>query len=63
MEQPKNIGFGKRVNTVLPRDYEDELHLENGNYLNYCQNCSHLFRGYKRRQICKTCANNTAENQ
>ena len=38
-------------------NYPEDRLLENGNYLNKCIKCGHMFVGYKRRVICKTCNN------
>lgn len=35
---------------------EDYSH-ENGNYLNTCIECKRIFKGHKRRVICKVCSN------
>jgi hypothetical protein len=40
---------------MSPRSYAEDFELENGNYLNRCCACRHLFFGYKRRVICREC--------
>ena len=39
------------------RDWTEDFHLENGNYLNKCIQCNEMFAGHKRRNICKLCSN------
>lgn len=43
---------------LLPseRDWAEDSHLENGNYINTCIECQRRFFGYKRRGVCKVCA-------
>lgn len=44
------------TDTEPVRDWvEDKTH-ENGNYMNRCCYCRHLFMGHKRRVVCKVCA-------
>ncbi len=38
------------------RDWEEDFEHENGNYLNRCTQCGVQFMGYKRRCVCKVCA-------
>jgi len=37
------------------RSFEEDSHMENGNYMNTCLSCGHRFLGHKRRRICKIC--------
>jgi hypothetical protein len=39
-----------------PRNWREDFHLENGNYLCRCVYCSQDFIGYKRRCVCFLCA-------
>lgn len=39
------------------RSFQEDYHLENGNYINICCRCNHEFLGYKRRVLCKICSN------
>lgn len=38
------------------RNWEEDYAHENGNYTNKCIDCDKMFRGHKRRIICKRCA-------
>lgn len=38
------------------RDWPEDLAHENGNYTNTCVSCKERFIGYKRRVVCKVCA-------
>lgn len=38
-------------------DWPEDFPLENGNYNNQCCECGRIFIGYKRRVVCKICAN------
>ena len=38
------------------RSYPEDAEHENGNYYCTCINCGRQFNGYKRRAICKVCA-------
>lgn len=44
------------MNHISPNDWIEDFADENGNYTNECAVCTKLFRGYKRRKICKVCA-------
>jgi RNase P subunit RPR2 len=37
------------------RDWTEDFHHENGQYMNVCIKCEQTFIGYKRRFICKLC--------
>lgn len=39
-----------------PHNFQEDYHLENGNYQNFCHTCGVVFLGYKRRTHCKICA-------
>lgn len=39
------------------RNWDEDFKLENGNYQNKCVECGSIFLGYKRRVVCKVCAN------
>jgi len=39
----------------ITRDWEEDFHHENGNYLNNCCQCRGAFTGHKRRHICHRC--------
>ena len=41
---------------IEPRDWIEDASHENGNYQCKCSTCGNLFVGYKRRVICKSCA-------
>lgn len=47
-------GVFKEVDSM--RDWPEDFHLENGNYINQCLKCEDWFKGHKRRRICKKCA-------
>lgn len=38
------------------RNWKEDFHLENGNYMNKCMYCSEAFFGHKRRVVCRLCA-------
>jgi hypothetical protein len=38
------------------RNWKEDFHLENGNYMNKCMCCSEIFLGHKRRVVCRLCA-------
>ena len=42
---------------AYPGSWPEDFNDENGNYLNKCCHCGNLFQGYKRRVVCKECAN------
>lgn len=42
-----------------PRDWTEDFAHDNGQYMNACSNCKHVFIGYKRRVVCKLCARPT----
>lgn len=37
------------------KNFEEDFHLENGNYYHICKKCQQEFIGYKRRIYCKEC--------
>ena len=37
------------------RNWEEDYAHENGNYINKCIDCGKMFRGHKRRIVCKRC--------
>jgi len=39
-----------------PRDWPEDYPHDNGQYLNTCCGCNHIFTGHKRRNECKICA-------
>lgn len=39
-----------------PHDWPKDYRQANGNYLNRCSGCGVLFRGHKRRIVCRKCA-------
>lgn len=39
-----------------PNDWTEDFEHENGNYANECAQCKKMFRGHKRRVICKVCS-------
>lgn len=39
-----------------PRDWPEDFHHDNGQYLNTCVECIEVFTGHKRRVVCKECA-------
>lgn len=43
------------LNADPTKDWEEDFHLENGNYSNKCCICGCIFLGYKRRVVCKRC--------
>jgi hypothetical protein len=45
-----------KYNESLPRNWVEDYEHENGNYLNFCGQCSRRFFGHKRRVICKECS-------
>ncbi len=51
----KNYVQETAVADFIPRSYSEDLHLENGKYLNLCIQCNHVFVGHKNRAICKVC--------
>lgn len=40
----------------LERDWPEDFHHENGNYLNRCSICDEEFMGHRRRVVCKVCS-------
>lgn len=42
-----------------PNDWTEDFADENGNYANECLTCKKMFRGHKRRTMCKVCATET----
>lgn len=42
-----------------PNDWTEDFEHENGNYANACTVCGSMFRGHKRRVVCKLCADKT----
>jgi len=38
------------------RNWTEDYCLENGKYYNRCSECGETFLGYKRRRVCKLCA-------
>lgn len=42
------------------KDWPEDAAEENGNYLCVCVSCDHVFRGHKRRVICKECASSSS---
>lgn len=40
---------------LMKRSFEEDFHLENGEYCNTCVVCGANFIGYKRRVVCKLC--------
>jgi len=38
------------------RDWPEDFSHENGNYMCRCYKCGEIFRGHKRRVMCKVCA-------
>lgn len=42
------------------RDWPEDFGHENGEYFCNCSSCGRTFVGYKRRTICKVCANKDA---
>lgn len=52
------------LDIASPRDWPEDYAHENGCYLRTCCACHQTFTGYKRRMVCKVCANaGAAENQ
>lgn len=43
-----------------PSDWTEDFPHENGCYINRCISCGLIFYGYKRRSVCKTCADAVA---
>jgi rRNA maturation endonuclease Nob1 len=43
-------------NLITKRDWPEDFDDENGNYLKKCIRCGNIFKGYKRRAICKICS-------
>jgi hypothetical protein len=43
------------------RDWQEDFSNENGNYKNICTDCGNIFRGHKRRVICKMCSGKAPE--
>ena len=41
--------------STSPKDWVEDGAEENGRYLNDCIVCGHVFRGHKRRVVCKEC--------
>lgn len=39
------------------RDFNEDSHMENGNYLNVCIECGSPFIGHKHRPVCRSCSN------
>lgn len=54
--------LGKEIQKVIgsnipeSKNWTEDYHLENGQYLNTCCHCKSTFIGYKRRVVCKECA-------
>jgi hypothetical protein len=42
------------------RDWPEDFHHENGQYMNKCCHCKKVFCGNKHRVSCKKCFNNVA---
>ena len=40
-----------------PKNWTEDYKHENGNYMCKCSKCEEYFIGYKRRTICRECAN------
>jgi hypothetical protein len=38
-----------------PLNWQEDLDRENGDYMNRCSKCNNMFRGHKRRTLCKKC--------
>jgi len=63
MNKPPNklskAAFMKMINgEAKSEDFEEDWRHENGNYQNSCIKCGCNFIGYKRRILCKLCAEN-----
>jgi hypothetical protein len=43
------------IHVTTPRDWQEDFSHENGNYNNDCMVCGEVFRGHKRRVVCKVC--------
>lgn len=46
----------------MERDWPGDFSYENGNYVCQCLACGNDFRGYKRRVVCRVCAQSDVEN-
>ena len=47
--------FQMQVNNQ-DRNWKEDFHLENGNYMNICMFCQGAFLGHARRVVCRLCA-------
>lgn len=45
--------------STSPKDYPEDFKSENGNYFCTCVGCDHVFKGHKRRVLCKECTPDT----
>lgn len=43
--------------TCTEKDWPEDFQHENGDYQCHCIGCNGVFRGHKRRVMCKECAN------
>ena len=46
-----------------PKDWPEDFAHENGEYYCRCYVCNETFTGYKRRVICKECANKNQKSE
>ena len=64
MDEIKNSDIQKSMEAVCnavpnsDRDWPEDFDHENGNYECKCLTCGNMFRGHKRRVICKVCSAN-----
>lgn len=44
------------LHSTSQKDWPEDFDGENGNYLCLCVGCDHVFKGHKRRVMCKECS-------